>query len=193
MLNINRTGGAAAPGQALSSGWSRTNPPVSLGMLPDGPLARVAVPREIAARLGPGSTLAVSEEPPGGSPTPTKVVAAGADQRAVTALGSAEAAGEAVGEAAEQRRVEVGAGGERGAERVEDAGADLGALDDGGEEPGLELRLGEGADDAFVADPVADRRHPGGAGRHRVVQRDAAGGGDARSGARNTGRRRGRR
>ena len=55
-----------------------TNPPVSLGVLPDGPLARVPLPRELAARLGPGTTLAVSEEPPGGSPTPTRVVAAGA-------------------------------------------------------------------------------------------------------------------
>lgn len=78
VLAINRTGGAAAPGQALQLWVVEDNTPVSLGMLPDGPLARVAVPREIAARLGPGSTLAVSEEPPGGSPTPTRVVAAGA-------------------------------------------------------------------------------------------------------------------
>ena len=82
---INRTGGAAAPGQALQLWVVEDDAPVSLGMLPDGPLARVAVPREIAARLGPGSALAVSEEPPGGSPTPDQGGGRGSDQRAVTA------------------------------------------------------------------------------------------------------------
>jgi anti-sigma-K factor RskA len=81
VLSINRTSGAAAPGRALEL-WviEGSNPPISLGVLPDVPQARVPLPRELAARLGPGTTLAVSSEPPGGSPTgaPTgPVVAAG--------------------------------------------------------------------------------------------------------------------
>ena len=81
VLDINRTGGAPAAGRALQLWVVENDVPVSLGMLPDTPLARVPVSGDIAARLGPGSVLAVSEEPPGGSPTPTKVVAAGAISR----------------------------------------------------------------------------------------------------------------
>lgn len=53
------------------------NAPVSLGLLdPDGD-TRVAVPAELASLL-PGATLAISDEPPGGSPTgaPTGAVRA---------------------------------------------------------------------------------------------------------------------
>ena len=108
-------------------------PPVSLGVLPDTPLARVPLPRELAARLGPGQHARGQRRAAGGSTTgvPRPGGGGGRDQRRVTADQSAEAGGEAVGEAAEQRRVEPGPGRQRRAERVEDAGADLGALDDG--------------------------------------------------------------
>ena len=81
VLSINRTSGAAPPGGSLEL-WmiEGGNPPVSLGVLPDTPLARVPLPRELADRIGPGTTLAVSSEPLGGSPTgaPTgPVLAAG--------------------------------------------------------------------------------------------------------------------
>ena len=54
-------------------------PPVSLGVLPDTALARVPVSGELAARLGPGAQLAVSDEQAGGSTTgvPGEVVALG--------------------------------------------------------------------------------------------------------------------
>ena len=70
VLSINRTSGAAPQGRALEL-WAieGTNPPVSLGVLPDAPLARVALPPDLVARLGPGAVLAVTEEAPGGSPT----------------------------------------------------------------------------------------------------------------------------
>ena len=77
VLNINRTGGAPAPGRVLQLWVAQDGAPVSLGVLPDQPLARVVVPREIGARIGAGSLLEVSEEPLGGSPTPTRLVAAG--------------------------------------------------------------------------------------------------------------------
>ena len=66
VLSINRTSGAAPPGRALEL-WAieGTNPPVSLGVLPDAPLARVALPPDLAARLGPGAILAVTEEAAG--------------------------------------------------------------------------------------------------------------------------------
>jgi anti-sigma-K factor RskA len=81
VLSINRTSGAAPPGGSLEL-WmiEGGNPPVSLGVLPDTPLARVPLPRELADRIGPGTTLAVSSEPLGGSTTgaPTgPVLAAG--------------------------------------------------------------------------------------------------------------------
>ncbi len=78
----------------------------------------------------------------------------------------------------QERGVEVRSRRERGAERVKDAGAHVGAFDDRGEELRLELRLGEGADHMVVADAVADLRDAGGAGGDGVVERDAAGGGD---------------
>ena len=80
VLNINRTSGAPAPGRALEL-WviEGDAAPVSLGVLPDTPLARIPLPRELAERLGPGSTLAVSDEAAGGSTTgvPGPVVAVG--------------------------------------------------------------------------------------------------------------------
>ncbi|WP_298492035.1 anti-sigma factor [uncultured Maritimibacter sp.] len=44
------------------------NPPVSMGLLPADAPARLAVAPEVAAQMG-GAVLAISVEPPGGSPT----------------------------------------------------------------------------------------------------------------------------
>ena len=81
VLNVSRTSGAAAPGRSLEL-WivQGAAPPVSLGVLPEGRLARVSLTREQAAAFGPDTTLAVSDEPAGGSPTGVAtgpVVAAG--------------------------------------------------------------------------------------------------------------------
>jgi anti-sigma-K factor RskA len=80
VLNLNRTAGAPAPGRSLEL-WliEGGQPPISLGVLPDTPLARVPVSRELADRLGPGAQLAVSDEAAGGSTTgtPGPVVALG--------------------------------------------------------------------------------------------------------------------
>lgn len=53
------------------------NPPVSLGVLPDVERALIVVPDALAARMA-GGTLAISDEPEGGSPTgaPTGAVLA---------------------------------------------------------------------------------------------------------------------
>ena len=54
--------------------------PRSLGLVQPGQPIHLTVPADLAARFGGDATLAVSEEPPGGSPTglPTgRVIAAG--------------------------------------------------------------------------------------------------------------------
>lgn len=81
VLTINRTSGGAAEGRALEL-WliEGDAAPVSLGVLPDAARARVPLEAEVADRIGAGATLAVSDEPLGGSPTgaPTgDVLAAG--------------------------------------------------------------------------------------------------------------------
>ena len=81
VLNISRTSGGAPPGRSLEL-WliEGSSPPVSLGVLPDSPLARVPLSRDLAAEISAGSTLAVTQEPAGGAPNgaPTgPVVAAG--------------------------------------------------------------------------------------------------------------------
>lgn len=81
VLSLNRVSGAAAPGRALEL-WliAGEQPPVSLGLLPDQARARVPLDADLAQLIGPGVVLAVSDEPPGGSPTgaPTgPVLAAG--------------------------------------------------------------------------------------------------------------------
>jgi anti-sigma-K factor RskA len=80
VLNLNRTSGAPAAGRSFEL-WliEGGRPPVSLGVLPDGPEARLPVPDALAARLGPGAQLAVSDEQAGGSTTgvPGEVVALG--------------------------------------------------------------------------------------------------------------------
>jgi anti-sigma-K factor RskA len=55
------------------------NAPVSMGVIPAGETARIAVTPETKAKLDKGVALAISLEPKGGSPNgaPTKVVAAG--------------------------------------------------------------------------------------------------------------------
>jgi anti-sigma-K factor RskA len=78
VLNISRTSGTVAPDQDLQLWVVEDSGPVSLGVLPRGTLARVPLEREQAARLAPGSTLAISVEPLGGSAQPTRVVATGA-------------------------------------------------------------------------------------------------------------------
>jgi anti-sigma-K factor RskA len=68
-LNIRRAGGAPRPGRAqelwLIAGEAA---PVSLGLLEGEGRAAIPVPEDLRDAL-PGATLAVSDEPPGGSPT----------------------------------------------------------------------------------------------------------------------------
>ncbi len=85
-LQIDRVTGNALPGRVLEL-WliaDGASAPVSLGVLPDGAAGIVPVPAELVAALA-GGTLAISDEPPGGSPTgqPTGAVLA---VGAVTAL-----------------------------------------------------------------------------------------------------------
>jgi len=68
-LFLRRAAGAARPGRALEL-WliAGDTPPVSLGVLPDTPETVVQVPDDLRPALD-GAVLAVSDEPPGGSPT----------------------------------------------------------------------------------------------------------------------------
>ncbi|MBV7393158.1 anti-sigma factor [Mameliella sediminis] len=80
-LVLARLDGGPRPGRALEL-WliAEDDPaPVSLGVLPDADRAEIALSPDLAARLD-GGTLAVSDEPPGGSPTgaPTGEVLAAA-------------------------------------------------------------------------------------------------------------------
>lgn len=81
VLVVTRSAGGPRPGRVLEL-WliaEGAPAPVSLGVLPDAVEASVSVPTELAAAL-PGGTLAISDEPPGGSPTgaPTGEVLAAA-------------------------------------------------------------------------------------------------------------------
>lgn len=77
-LHLERVAGAAGAGRALEL-WliAGDNPPVSLGVLSEGGTDVFPVSPEVALALD-GGTLAVSDEPPGGSPTglPTGAVLA---------------------------------------------------------------------------------------------------------------------
>jgi anti-sigma-K factor RskA len=77
-LTLERTTGTAAPGRALEL-WliAGTNAPVSLGVLAQGSHTTVTVPDALRAQMS-GGTLAISDEPQGGSPTgaPTGAVLA---------------------------------------------------------------------------------------------------------------------
>lgn len=80
-LRITRTAGSAPPGRVLEL-WAIVGDaaPVSLGLLPSS--AKTTLPLPEAFRRATGLILAVSEEPPGGSPT-------GAPTGAVLAIGEA--------------------------------------------------------------------------------------------------------
>ena len=69
-LRVNRVTGAAAAGRALEL-WliaEGAEAPVSLGVLPEDPTAQIIVAEALVGALT-GATLAISDEPPGGSPT----------------------------------------------------------------------------------------------------------------------------
>ena len=68
-LRLTRTEGAAREGRALEL-WliAGGNAPVSLGVLPAGEMARLDIPEDLRAAMV-GGTLAVSDEPLGGSTT----------------------------------------------------------------------------------------------------------------------------
>ncbi len=77
---VARRAGAAPAGRVLEL-WHiiGDNAPVSLGVLPDDPTARVAITPGDPVENWANTVLAISEEPPGGSPTgsPTLVRATG--------------------------------------------------------------------------------------------------------------------
>ena len=69
-LELSREAGAARPGRVLEL-WliaEGADAPVSLGVLPDEADTRIEVSPDIAQRLA-GGVLAISDDPPGGSPT----------------------------------------------------------------------------------------------------------------------------
>lgn len=68
-LRLNRTAGAPEPDRAFEL-WliPAGNAPVSLGLLPQQSTAEIALPEALREVVN-GATLAVSDEPPGGSPT----------------------------------------------------------------------------------------------------------------------------
>lgn len=68
-LSISRISGEPAPGRSLEL-WliEGEAAPVSLGVLPETPQARVPLGAALAARIGAGAVLAISDEPAGGSP-----------------------------------------------------------------------------------------------------------------------------
>lgn len=77
-LRLNRLRGSAATGRSLEV-WliAGQDPPISLGVLSEASESRVAVPLALQGRFA-GGVLAISDEPPGGSPTgaPTGAVLA---------------------------------------------------------------------------------------------------------------------
>lgn len=70
VLRVQREEGAARPGRALEL-WiiAGDNPPVSLGVLPEATTAEFKVPADLTPGFEGGGVLAISDEPPGGSPT----------------------------------------------------------------------------------------------------------------------------
>lgn len=80
-LRVSRTAGQAATGRVLEL-WAIAEgaAPVSLGVLPADPSGSLSVPPALRAQMA-SLTLAVSDEPPGGSPT-------GAPTGAVLAVGT---------------------------------------------------------------------------------------------------------
>ncbi|QDC08966.1 hypothetical protein FHY55_06785 [Oceanicola sp. D3] len=85
-LHLIREAGTARPGRALEL-WliaEGAPAPVSLGVLPEAEDVRIEVPEALRAAFT-GGTLAISDEPPGGSPTgaPTGDVLAAAQVQAL--------------------------------------------------------------------------------------------------------------
>ena len=80
-IDLTRLAGEPAAGRDFEL-WliEGGNAPRSLGLLPDSGPARITLPPSLASRLSGGATLAISDEPVGGSPT-------GAPTGAVLALG----------------------------------------------------------------------------------------------------------
>ena len=86
-IALARLSGAAPPGRVLEL-WlvDESSAPVSLGVLPAEAEARLALPEALDASLAEGLVLAISEEPPGGSPTGRRtgaLLATGAITKAV--------------------------------------------------------------------------------------------------------------
>lgn len=78
-LSVDRIAGTAATGRALEL-WliaDGADAPISLGVMPENAEASINIPPEIVAAFA-GGTFAISDEPPGGSPTgqPTGAVLA---------------------------------------------------------------------------------------------------------------------
>lgn len=78
-LSVSRQSGSALPGRVLEL-WliaQGADAPVSLGVLPNDPEARITVPQALASQMQ-NAVLAISDEPLGGSPTgaPTGAVLA---------------------------------------------------------------------------------------------------------------------
>ncbi|WP_412506892.1 anti-sigma factor domain-containing protein [Roseovarius sp. SYSU LYC5161] len=69
-LLVDRRAGAARPDRALEV-WliPEGAAPISLGVLPEDRQAALSVPEAVRPRLAEGAGLAISDEPPGGSPT----------------------------------------------------------------------------------------------------------------------------
>lgn len=70
-LQVRRVAGGPTPGRAQEVWLLREGDPVpvSLGLLSDDPQTALIPPPEVAALFAAGATLAVSDEPAGGSPT----------------------------------------------------------------------------------------------------------------------------
>lgn len=68
-IDVERTAGQAAEGRSLEL-WliPEGEDPISLGVLPDEPVGRIAVPEALRARVVAGALLALTDEPLGGSP-----------------------------------------------------------------------------------------------------------------------------
>lgn len=68
-LRLNRVAGEAPAGRSLEL-WviAGEAAPVSLGVLPEAPMAELRLPAELAALVEAGAVLAVTDEPPGGAP-----------------------------------------------------------------------------------------------------------------------------
>ena len=70
-LQLRRVAGGPSDDRAQEV-WlvlDETTPPISLGLLGDEPLTTLTPPPDVSDRFGAGAAIAISDEPPGGSPT----------------------------------------------------------------------------------------------------------------------------